>query len=238
MDFDWLGVIKEQTEIKLLRTRWHRLPHPIRAWLQRSRRGRCEHGRTRQCWLPHPPRTWLQRRDHRCEHGQKQRRRLPLAPKSTGRTSCLSMWSSGGAGGDKKVGPVTERLNRANPPVVEGPPAARLVWQKVRSTPDFTKPRRCHVNLAQKDPETAEFGEVRHGSLPSRQDHADRPPRGPGRSSRVCIIQDIPAWQQPGKVSGVLTCPCSPPSTAFHYFFFASAFSVAAHQAPAGLSWL
>ena len=31
--------------------------------------------------------------------------------------------------------------------------------------------------------------------------------------SRVCIIRDVLAWQGPGKVPGVLTCPCV-------YFFF------------------
>ena len=37
-----------------------------------------------------------------------------------------------------------------------------------------------------------------------------RPPGGPGRSSCVCIIRDVPAWQVPCKVSGVLTCPWAP----------------------------
>ena len=50
-----------------------------------------------------------------------------------------------------------------------GPPQERPVWQKVRSRPDFTKPRRRHVNLVPRDPESAGFGEVRPGRPPSIQ---------------------------------------------------------------------
>ena len=37
-----------------------------------------------------------------------------------------------------------------------------------------------------------------------------RLPGGPGRSSFVCIIRDVPACEQPSKISGVLTCPLAP----------------------------
>ena len=67
---------------------------------------------------------------------------------------------------------------------MKGPLAERLAWQKVRSTPDFTKPRRCHVNLARKDPESAGFGEVMRGSLPSRQ--GQRGPQGALVGRPVC----------------------------------------------------
>ena len=56
-----------------------------------------------------------------------------------------------------------------------GPPAERPVWQKVRSTPKFTKPRCWHVDLVPKDPESAGFGELRRGRPPSIQGQVGLP---------------------------------------------------------------
>ena len=52
---------------------------------------------------------------------------VPLAPSTSGAAS-------------PGQSPVT-------PPDQVGPPQERPFWQKVRSRPDFTKPRRRHVNL-------------------------------------------------------------------------------------------
>ena len=53
--------------------------------------------------------------------------------------------------------------------LIGGPPAERPIWQKVRSRPDFIKPRRWHIDLVPKDPEGAGFGEVRPERPPSSQ---------------------------------------------------------------------
>ena len=64
---------------------------------------------------------------------------------------------------------ILPRAAPARPGSPEGPPAERPIWQKVRCTPKLTKPRRFHVDLVPKDPESSGLGQLRRGRPPSIQ---------------------------------------------------------------------
>ena len=83
------------------------------------------------------------------------------------------------------------------------------VWQKVRSTPNAKRPAPLRCQLGPKRP-GKHHACVALGAEASYLFRARWTFLGPGRSSCVCIIRDVPARQQPRKVSGVLTCPWLP----------------------------